>query len=387
MIKEFQIKAIPFVHHGIEQIGLFFPYNNEWKEVAKNIGCKWSSSHQYWYLPKSRSNLGKVFNAFKGKVWVDATEVYGRKNQKKESSIAVTASMNGLTTLRLNTKKVVPTEFINLLKIRRYSQSTIDTYSSMFSNFINYFPTKDIAKITEDEIKDYLLYLVENKNVSLSTQNQSINSIKFYYEHVLGQEKRKYWIERPRKEKKLPTVLSERQIVSLLKATTNLKHKLILTIIYSAGLRNGELIGLKRKDILDDKNLIFIRGGKGKKDRITLLSKRAKQMLEKYLKQFKPKYRLFEGPNQMPYSQSSVRKIFKRALIKANLDTEYRVHDLRHSFATHLIEKGINLRYVQELLGHSSSKTTDIYTHVAKTCFGDIASPLDEIDYDENEHE
>jgi len=143
-------------------------------------------------------------------------------------------------------------------------------------------------------------------------------------------------------------------------------------------LRNGELVNLRTEDILPDKNLIFVRGGKGKKDRTTILSEKMKIVLNAYLDRYKPKYWIFESPEGKAYSQSSVRKIFKNSLKIARLPLNYRAHDLRHSFATHMVEQGVNLRIIQELLGHNSSKTTEIYTHVSSANFAQIRNPLDE---------
>ena len=215
--------------------------------------------------------------------------------------------------------------------------------------------------------------------MSLSYQNQHINAIKFYFEKVLGDERKYYEIDRPRKEEKLPSILSKDQIKKLLSCTTNLKHKCMLALVYSSGLRNGELINLKLIDVHFDTKQLFIRGAKGKKDRVTLLSDKIIIALKQYLKKYNPNDYLFQGAKGEEYTQSSLRKVLKNSLKKAKLPLSYRVHDLRHSFATHLLEQGVNLRIIQVLLGHNSSKTTEIYTHVSKTNFASIKNPLDEM--------
>lgn len=249
----------------------------------------------------------------------------------------------------------------------------------MFKEYLVYFKGADPKTLTEEDIRTFQNYLVSKKKVAISTQNQAINAIKFYYEKVLGGERRTFYIERPLKERKLPNIMSGDQIKRLLKVTENLKHKTILGLLYSAGLRNGEIIGLRVTDVLWDRSLIIVKGGKGKKDRTTLLSENMKVVLSRYLDTFKPRYWLFESPIGRSYSQSSIRKIFKNSLRLAKLPLIYRVHDLRHSFATHMLEKGVNLRIIQELLGHNSSKTTEMYTHVSTVNFEQIKNPLDEL--------
>ena len=221
--------------------------------------------------------------------------------------------------------------------------------------------------------------MIRERVISLSQQNQRINAIKFYYEKVLGRVKEFYDIERPRRERKLPTVLSKEEVKLMLDNTDNLKHKCILTTIYSGGLRRSELIELKVKDIDSSRKLIKIRNAKGKKDRYTILSGTLVKLLREYYKVYRPKEWLFEGQDGGQYSASSIEKIFHRAIHKAGIQKEVTPHSLRHSFATHLLEQGINLRYIQEILGHESPKTTQIYTHVATHEIGNIKNPLDDL--------
>ncbi len=187
-------------------------------------------------------------------------------------------------------------------------------------------------------------------------------------------------LERPLKAQKLPTVLSEREVAAILKAIDNLKHRTMLQLIYAAGLRRSELVNLKTNDIDRQRKVINIRGAKGKKDRITLLSEKFIVLLEAYLREYAPKMWLFEGAGGEQYSASSLQKVFTAALQKSGVTKEATLHTLRHSFATHLLEKGTDLRYIQALLGHNSSKTTEIYTHVTTKGIDKITSPLDDLD-------
>ena len=200
--------------------------------------------------------------------------------------------------------------------------------------------------------------------LSLILKVEFKNSIKFHYEKVLGLDKAYYQIDRPRRDKVLSDVISEEETLLILNALENIKHKAIMTTIYSAGLRRSELMNLRKTDIDFDKRLIFFRGGKGAKDRITVLSEATASIMKIYLKQYKPNYWMFEGPNRTQYSPSSIRTILNKAIAKAGITKKVTPHMLRHSFATHLIEGGADLRAVQQMLGHSSITTTEIYTHL-----------------------
>ena len=222
--------------------------------------------------------------------------------------------------------------------------------------------------------------MIKSRSISHSTQNQHINAIKFYYEKVLGLNKDYYQINRPRKEKKLPQILSKVEVIRILSHTINIKHRTILAMTYSSGLRIGELLGLKASDIDIERNTIFIKQGKGKKDRLVKLAKNIIPLLREYVGEYKPTTFLFEGVNKNKYSQTSVRNILRNACKKSGIHKkEIKVHTLRHSYATHLLESGIDLRYIQSLLGHSSIKTTEIYTHISKDALNKVESPLDSI--------
>jgi site-specific recombinase XerD len=219
------------------------------------------------------------------------------------------------------------------------------------------------------------------RNVSESYQNISINAIKFYYERVLGGQRKIYFVDRPRREKKLPVVLSTAEIVAVMNCTKNLKHKALLMLIYSAGLRISEAINLKIKDIDSKRMQIRIVSAKGKKDRYTLLSEKALKTLREYYGVYRPIEWVFEGTSgNGPYSSRSIQQILKASVTKAGITKPITVHTLRHSFATHLLEQGTDLRYIQSLLGHGSVKTTEIYTHITTSGFGKIKSPIDGLD-------
>lgn len=276
--------------------------------------------------------------------------------------------------------RTCPDGMVEKLEIMRYSPNTIEVYKQSFEEFINYYNTKKIDDITEPEIIAYTRYLVQERGISASSQNQAINAIKFYYEKVKGGTRKFYQLERPLKETKLPTVLSVVEVQAMIKSTKNLKHKAMIMLCYSAGLRLSELLNLKPSDIDSDRMQISIKGAKGKKDRYTLLAEKVLPLLRDYYKKYRPMEYLFEGEGGGQYSERSMQTVVKEALQRANVKKYATVHTLRHSFATHLLENGTDLRYIQNLLGHSSSKTTEVYTHVTSKALSGIKSPLDSLD-------
>ena len=362
VLKNKQIEIISQNMNNKEYLLLHFKYDNELKELSKSIGCRWSVSKRSWYIFKSNENIRLIQQVFKDKAELHFSKIGSISKKAKTKD---------------RTLKEVPEEYKDLLIRKRYSPNTLKVYTNMFQTFLNYYFEKEIEDITEDDIRKYQDYLVQKKKVSISTQNQAINSIKFYYEKVKGGDKMDIRIERPLKEKKLPEIISENEVFKLLKVTTNVKHKALITMLYSSGLRRSELINLRLKDVDYDKKLIFVRGGKGKKDRTTILADNAILVLKKYLDLYNPNYWVFEGVGRKQYSSTSIVSVLRKASVKSKLNKIVRPHMLRHSFATHLLEQGVDLRYIQSLLGHSSAKTTEIYTQVRSHSLAKIKSPFD----------
>jgi integrase/recombinase XerD len=232
----------------------------------------------------------------------------------------------------------------------------------------------------KDDIRQFLLSKINNDGITEASQNCLLNAIKFYYEKVEKRERFVIYDLRPRKAKQLPDFLSKEQVTKLIKVIGNPKHRLIIKLIYSAGLRLGEIVRLKNREIKWEQNLILIKCAKGKKDRLVTLSENIKKDIIAYQNTYKTKYYLFEGQDGGNYSPRSVQQIFSAALQKAQIETHATVHTLRHSYATHLIESGTDIRIVQELLGHSSLKTTEIYTHVTDIQKLAVKSPLDDLE-------
>ena len=270
--------------------------------------------------------------------------------------------------------------FKNYMYYRRYSQNTIKTYSDALDVFFRFFQNKTIESLTKEDLIQFNTEYILKKNLSSSYQNQVINAIKLFYRNRFNRSMEVDYIQRPRREKRLPNVLSKNEVKTILEAPTNLKHRAMLSLIYACGLRRSELLNLTIKDILSDRNLLFIHQSKGKKDRVVPISTKLIEMLRDYYKAFKPKTWLFEGqfPNTK-YSEKSLENVLKQSLTKAKITKKVSLHWLRHSYATHLLESGTDLRYIQELLGHSSSRTTEIYTHVSTKNLQQIRSPYDDL--------
>ena len=264
------------------------------------------------------------------------------------------------------------------LIIKRYSPSTVRTYLTCLKNFFAYFKNHNTETLSKEELLNYLEYLVQ-KGYSKSAQNQHINAIKFYYEKYLEKEKQYYFIDRPIKDKKLPVVMSKEEVQQLLNQVHNLKHKTILILIYSCGLRISELINLKIEDIDSKRMLIQIRNSKGNKDRQVQLTNQILVLIKKYYKSYFPKEFLFNGMHGGKYSSASIQKIIKRMALRAGIRKNITPHTLRHSFATHLLEDGIDIRYIQTILGHSNIQTTQIYTHVSSKHLKNIKNPTDDM--------
>ncbi len=334
-------------------------------------GSRWSNTERCWHIPYHKNAYHELLEIFgKGQIVI--------LKEKPVKSNRVNKRIRGEDYKKL-LFKVELYRYHNKLMVQRYSGSTIKTYVNYFAQFLAYYPDQDPKMLKKEEIIKFLLNGMKERHWSHSTQNQAVNAIKFYYENVLGQD-RSFYELRPRREKRIPGVFSEEEVTLLIEMIENLKHRTIIKLIYSSGLRIGESVKLRIKDINLDRRTAFIKGGKGKKDRITILAENIIEDIQKYLDQYTPDYWLFEGQTGGQYSMSSIRKIFRRSVDKAGLDPFSTVHTLRHSFATHLHERGMDIRNIQELLGHSSSETTDIYTHIIQKSKKKLFSPLDFLD-------
>lgn len=353
------------------RLKLFFGFNRDLTKAVRTIPyCNWNAYSKCWSVPFAEKFLNelKIIATFQ-----NLSITYEEEEQDK-------SRVSRISKFDIPNYRKCPEEFILKLKELRYSERTILVYKNSFEEFVNYHHEFAIDTINESMITAYLRYLVIERKISSSYQNQAINAIKFYYERVLGGPQKCYLIDRPKEEKTLPIVLNEKEITDLLKATVNIKHKAILMLSYSAGLRLSELVNVKLKDIDSERMQIRIAQAKGKKDRYSILSPNLLNVLRIYFKSYKPKRWLFEGQKGDQYAARSIQLIMKESTKKAGIKKKVSVHSLRHSFATHLLEGGTDLRYIQSLLGHESSKTTEIYTHITTKGFDQIKSPIDKLD-------
>jgi site-specific recombinase XerD len=356
-------------------IGLQFNTDKVIHALIKQLpNVKWSNSFNMAYILNNKQNLDQIFNIFNGVVWVNCNYFFDKSNVK-ETNEPIDITWFRKRQLPGN-YRVCPTNYLDKLELKKYANNTVKSYVSSFETFINYYHTKELVSINENDVRKYVLKLIQ-EDKSNSYINTAINSIKFYYESVLGMPNRFYEIERPRKEKKLPKILSKEDILNIIDNTNNLKHKCIISLLYSSGIRRNELVNLKITDIDSKRMLIRVEAAKGNKDRYTLLSHSLLKDLREYYIQYKPEKYIIEGLYGRQYSGQSIAKVVLNAAKKAGIKIHVTPHILRHSFATHLLEAGADLRQIQVLLGHSSSKTTEIYTHVATTTFKKIKNPLD----------
>ena len=270
--------------------------------------------------------------------------------------------------------------FKRWLRSKRYSENTIKTYSDALKSFLVFYRTKNIHEISNEDVIIYNNdYILKNK-LSASYQNQIVNAIKLYFRTIQDKKIELEKIHRPKHARELPNVLSKEEVKAILGAHSNIKHKAMLSMIYSGGLRSGELLSLQTQHIDSKRNIVLLKNAKGKKDRIVPLSPKILDLLRDYYKIYKPRLYLFEGQKAgEKYDARSLQQILKQALQKAGITKPVTLHWLRHSYATHLLETGTDLRYIQELLGHSSSKTTEIYTHVSTKSIQQIKSPFDDL--------
>lgn len=268
------------------------------------------------------------------------------------------------------------------MELKHLSERTIDTYLKCVENFVKHYG-KSPEDMGHDGIRDYLYYLLKEKESSQASISQHYSALKLFYQTTLGRDWEALKIPRSKREKKLPVVLSKEEIWAIFEEVHNLKHLAILMTIYSGGLRLSEAINLKVSDIDSQRMMIRVNQGKGHKDRYTLLGERTLDVLRIYYKDTKPKEWLFPSTTpDKPIGASSIQKAFNVALIKANIKKKASVHTLRHSFATHLLEDGTDIPYIQNLLGHSDSRTTSIYLHVARKKLSKVVSPIDNIEED-----
>jgi integrase/recombinase XerD len=409
----------PLQHRGAECIGIYFEnYPSLNTIVRKQATAKWSQTKKCWYIPYTQKHYSLLQTALKEKAIlnIDALKKYAEQRKKeKQTKNTATQSASPLTPVRTGTggplqrrgepsiqylskfvtnaklttvnsasglnKHVLPAMKQQLV-LKGYSPSTIKTYLNEMGVFLKMIKQHPADEFTVARLKNYLQYCHEKLKLTENTLHSRMNALKFYYEQVLKKEKFFWEIPRPKKQLLLPKIFNQDEIASIINSVTNKKHKTMLMLAYSAGLRVSEVIALKVYNIDSKRMSILIEQGKGKKDRLVSLSPVLLVMMRDYVLHYKPDRKgfLFEGNNKgTPYSTRSLQEVLQAAKKKAGVLRPGSIHSLRHSFATHLIEKGTDVTMIQKLLGHNDLRTTLLYLHTSNKDLLKIISPLDDL--------
>ena len=334
--------------------------------AMRTAGGKWNPYLGAWLFPVSKFSHAMVKGYLPDSTrWNDRTRVSDRLPQLSAQ------------------RQEFVIQYINWLQQKRYSRNTIESYQDAVTLFLRFWQQRgkvQLAQLTAEDINTFNLDYVVANGYSRSYQNQIVNALKLFFQTVAHRSVQPERIERPRGEFRLPHVLSKQDVKRIIERTCNLKHRAMLVVIYSCGLRRGELLSLRLEDIDSNRKVIWIRLGKGGRDRMLPLSERVLILLREYYKAYRPNRWLFEGTQSgNRYGERSLQEVFKAACHRAGVHPRATLHWLRHSYATHLLESGTDLRVIQELLGHKSSKTTERYTHVSNRLIQQIRSPFDDL--------
>jgi integrase/recombinase XerD len=354
-------------------------YNQEWIRELRSYGpLRFDKKRKEWLLPWSKIVCDSLADYFSGqgieinvmKQAVNPDLMAERKNLGDEirSKDLGKQALDGLDMM------------VWFLDENRYSPRTRESYLAMLEFFFKYFSPKEPLEIMEEEISQFLYDFVIRLGYSASFQNQMVSAIKTYYTIAGKGRVNPEFLDRPRRSRALPKVFSKDEVARILNSTGNLKHKMLLWLIYSCGLRRSEVTNIKLSDLDRERGILHIREGKGRVDRVVPVSEKVWDKIDEYYRGYQPRDYLFEGQSGRRYSSESVYRVFKDALLKAGIRKEVGVHSLRHSYATHLHENGLDIRYIQELLGHKSTRTTEIYTHVSRRNLIAIRSPIEDLD-------
>ena len=365
---------------------IIIDFDSREKELRVHVKCfpawfDWEG--KYWFTYYSPGAVNRLYHHLRHLGYVD----YSAYKKIHDEDVNLAKALNLGKLKRISIKREVPSRhlvdfklFHEYLLAKRFSKSTLKVYESMMVIFLSYFENHSLDLISNEEINKFIGEEFVGNNYSSSSIRQLVGAIKKFYLKRLNITLDIEKLETPRKEQKLPKVLSKEEIASLIKQIKNLKHRMAVSLQYGCGLRVGELLQLKVHDFDFNRHTLTVIQGKGRKDRRIPISEGISNLIEQYLAAYSPQYFFIEGQSGKAYSQSSINHILQRAGEEAEIKQRVHSHMLRHSYATHLLEQGTDLRYVQELLGHKSSKTTEIYTHVSMRMLGNIKSPFDSLD-------
>ena len=353
------------VHRNRKILLVKFQYQIQLIDLMRSLErAYWSKSLKSWYLEFSEENLQSVIKIFDGVTDIDTSKI--SKNNTFERNLTA------------DQKKFLNSFFI-YLKGKRYSKSTINAYTSFIADFISFHSKESSENLTNRSVEEFIETIFIARDYSISSQRQFISALKIFTVFYPHTKINNLELQRPKKSRRLPSVLSQEEVIEIIRVTKNLKHRAIIALIYSCGLRISELTNLKLKNIDIKRRQLLIENAKGRKDRYVILADSMLPLIQNYLSTYMPKYYFVEGEENKSYSESSIRKFLHKSTQLAGILKKVTPHTLRHSYATHLLENGIGLRHIQELLGHARPETTMIYTHVAKKDLLEIRSPLDTI--------
>ena len=351
------------IHRKNNQLLIKFDYDETLISLIRSIqGTSWSKSLKAWYILNTKDNLNIILKLFEKITTVDFS--------KTGKSVPFKRNLT-------EEQKQLLNQFYLFLKGKRYSQSTIQTYTFFIADFINFHTKTPLAELTNRAVELFIETVFMERNYSVSSQRQFISALKIFTVFCPQTKIHNLSLERPKKSRILPSVLSQEEVLRIIQYTQNIKHRAILTLLYSCGLRIGELINLKLIDFHIDRKQLIVKKGKGRKDRYVSLADSFLPLLSNYYHSYQPTIYFVEGQNGGKYSAESIRSFLRKSCKKAGIRKPVTPHTLRHSYATHLLENGVDLRYIQTLLGHSKPETTMIYTHVQRKDLMEIQNPLD----------
>lgn len=362
----------PQYYKNTNQILIQFTYNNDLINLVRKVpSATWSKTLKSWYIKNNPYNLKAVYVIFKNQAHIDSKALFDRARKKPKQ-------FPKPRTRQLSTDhKNLLNNFYKYLKGKRYSKSTIDTYTFFMADFVEFYNSKNLNTLNRRDVECYIEDVFINRKYAISTQRQFISALKLFIGFYPHTQIDTLELSRPKKSKILPNVISQEDMIRILQCTKNLKHRAILALLYASGLRISEVLNLKLEHFLINRKQIIVKNSKGRKDRYVSLADSFLPLLHNYLNTYKPQVYFIEGKNGGKYSASSIRKFLKVSCKAAHITLHVTPHTLRHSYATHLLEQGVGIRHIQELLGHSKTETTMIYTHISRKDLVNIKSPLD----------
>ena len=377
------ITLLPLIHRGEQQIAIKFENTNETRDFVKSFkDVKWSQTKGTFYVNFTPLKIIYLRDFYRDGGYDVITDSYTNLDAPENAYVALSqapgkpSKKDLYKALPLSHQRVLK-DYIGFLKGKRLSKSTIKTYGYFALRFLDLHKNKNIADFNNRDLDWFMTRVMAKEHYSISSHRQCVSALKYLTEICEVAEFDATEYNRPKRSRFLPVVLSDHEILKLIQVTRNLKHRAIIAMLYSGGLRIGELLKLKPSDIDFSRNVIHIRQGKNRKDRVVHLSETIKPLLNNYLLTYTPKTYLIEGRDQAAYTPSAVRNFLKKSCRMAGIFKKVTPHTLRHSYATHMLENGVDIRYIQELLGHSKPETTMIYTHVAQKDLKKIKNPLD----------